>query len=152
MTIDEKREVIEGIFALVDFPMRSRDFKLLEILEGGDGSMDSLVDAAAEYVWSNVLGEPARPTAKQIALKYKQLRGTFDKETRLLDRYGWKKSSRPAHFKEYNRATRFFALPSFRHSVLALSFDGTWSIKNEKGNIKNLESYLKRFQKELDAD
>jgi len=158
MTTNEKREIIKGVLALVDFSMRESDFKILEMLEGGDGSMESLINATAEYAWDHILGEPANPSAKQIALRYKQLRGTFDKETRLLGRFGWKTTSQPDRF-DGKYAIKFFAIPSYSDLVLALFFDGAWVVVKqdvkkplESGNAKNLEAFLKRRQKEITAE
>jgi hypothetical protein len=80
LTEEVKRDVVENVLAVIYWPMREADFQAAVTL-GGDATLDQLVDAAAEYAWDHILGEPAAPTAEEIAAAYRASVTSTDPET-----------------------------------------------------------------------
>ena len=113
--------------------------------------MEFLIDTAAHYIW-DILGKPSKPSAKQMALRYKQVRGTFDKSVRTLGQYGWVKVEQNLKAGEL-RAYQMLAHPEI---FIVLTVDARWTAfrtaTNEQittGLLRNLEPFLERNRKRL---
>ncbi len=163
MTERDEREVVRGIFILVGSIMREADLKVIQMLNHGNGSMQSLIDTASEYVWDHILDEPKSPTPKKIANTIAEARTHFDRSVRLLGQYFWREAQAPtAHpflsapdvFRVYENEV---SAPGMR---LALALDGRWALVSARpskesaktgkpggrGRYSELERYLKSVQ------